>query len=220
MFIGHCAVGFAAKRAAPQASLGVLMTAPFLLDLLWPVFLLAGWEQVRIEPGNTVVTPLAFTHYPISHSLVTAAGWGVLFALVYWAFTRYRTGAIVIALAVVSHWFLDAVVHRPDLPLYPGSDTLAGLGLWNSLPATLAAETAMFALGLWAYVSMTRARDRAGRWGLWSLVAFILLAYAGNLAGPQPPSVRSLTVVGFSFWLVPWWVAWSDRHRTVEISDR
>jgi len=97
MFIGHFAVGLASKRVAPHASLGVLMAAPNLLDLLWPIFLLLGWEQVRIDPGNTAFTPLDFVSYPISHSLLTACVWGVLFALVYWTLTRYLRGAVVIA---------------------------------------------------------------------------------------------------------------------------
>src|SRR5260370_39145756 len=93
MFIGHIAVGFASKRIVPRASLGVLMAAPTLLDLLWPVFLAAGWEQVRIDPGNTAFTPLDFVSYPISHSLVAACGWGALFAPPYLGRTRLRRRA-------------------------------------------------------------------------------------------------------------------------------
>ncbi len=92
----HFAVGFASKRLAPQTSLGTLIAAAVLLDLLWPVFVLLGWEQVRIEPGNTAFTPLNFVSYPISHSLVGAIGWATLFALLYYAFTRYRSGSVLI----------------------------------------------------------------------------------------------------------------------------
>src|SRR5512144_2254744 len=120
MFIGHMAVGFVSKRLAPRASSGVLMAAPMALDLLWPVFLLAGWEQVNIDPGNTAFTPLDFVSYPYSHSLVMSAVWGALFASLYWGITRYAAGAMVIGTGVVSHWILDFVTHRPDLPLYPG----------------------------------------------------------------------------------------------------
>ncbi len=125
MFIGHFAVGLASKRAAPRASLGVLMAAPNLLDLLWPIFLLLGWEQVRIEPGNTAFTPLDFVSYPISHSLVTACGWGALFALLYWARTRYTRGAVVIGLSVVSHWVLDFITHRPTCRSIPAVQSSA-----------------------------------------------------------------------------------------------
>ena len=142
MFIGHYAVGFAAKRFAPQTSLGVLIASALSLDLLWPLFVLAGWEQVRIEPGNTAFTPLNFASYPISHSLVAALGWATLFAAVYYLLTRYRAGALVVWIGVVSHWVLDFITHRPDLPLYPGG-SLVGLGLWNSPVATVAVEGLM-----------------------------------------------------------------------------
>src|SRR5580704_6715491 len=100
------------------------------LDLLWPLFLLAGWEQVRIDPGNTAFTPLDFVSYPYSHSLAMSVVWGILFALLYWGATRYVAGAVVIGFGVVSHWILDFVTHRPDLPLYPGGTARVGLGLW------------------------------------------------------------------------------------------
>ncbi len=214
MFIGHFAVGFASKRLAPRASLGVLMAAPTLLDLLWPVFLAAGWEQVRIDPGNTAVTPLDFVSYPISHSLLTACGWGVLFALLYWALTRYARGAIVIALGVVSHWFLDFITHRPDMPLYLGGSKL-GLGLWNSVPATFAVESAMYISAIWLYVSITRPRDRTGSYAMWGFILFSIVTYLGALFGPPPPSTRAIMWVGLTSWLVPLWTWWFDRHRDV-----
>lgn len=98
----------------------MLIAAAVLLDLLWPVFVLLGWEQVRIEPSNTTFTRLNFVSYPISHSLVAAIVWATLFAFLYYLFTRYREGTILIWLGIVSHWVLDFIVHRPDLPLYPG----------------------------------------------------------------------------------------------------
>jgi membrane-bound metal-dependent hydrolase YbcI (DUF457 family) len=212
MFIGHYAVGFAAKYAAPKASLGPLMAAPILLDLLWPIFLLAGWERVRIDPGNTAFTPLAFDSYPISHSLVTSIGWGALFGGLYWIFTRYRAGAVAIVLGVVSHWALDWVTHGPDLPLYPGGPKV-GLGLWNSIPWTLAVEFAMLAIALWLYVRTTQPRDRTGRYGLWAFVALAIVMYAGNLMSPPPPSVQALALFALSGWIVPFWAGWFDAHR-------
>lgn len=213
MFIGHYAVGFAAKRFAPKASLGALIAAPLLLDLLWPVFLLLGWEQVRIDPGNTAFTPLAFDHYPISHSLLTSAGWALLFAILYWLVTRYRAGAVAIGLGVVSHWFFDAVVHRPDMPLYPGGTTLVGLGLWNSVAGTLTLEGLLFIAGVWMYVTMTRPRDRIGNCAMWAFIAFLVVTYVANLASGPPPSIRALGLVAISAWIFPFWAAWFDRHR-------
>jgi membrane-bound metal-dependent hydrolase YbcI (DUF457 family) len=212
MFIGHYAVGFAAKRAAPGASLGVLIAAAGLADLLFPVFTLAGWEQVRIEPGATAVAPFAFI-YPLSHSLLTGVGWAVLFAALYWVWTRYMAGAVTIALAVVSHWLLDLVTHRPDLPLYPGGTTLAGLGLWNSVAGTVAVEGLLFVAGVWVYAAMTRPRDRTGRYAFWSFVALLVVLYAASLLGPSPPSMTAMAVVGLLAWLFVFWAAWFDRHR-------
>jgi hypothetical protein len=219
VFIGHFAVGLASKRIAPRASLGVLLAAPNLLDLLWPIFLLLGWEQVRIDPGNTAFTPLDFVSYPVSHSLLTSCGWGALFALLYWAVTRYVRGAVVVALSVVSHWVLDFVTHRPDMPLYPGGPRV-GLGLWNSVPGTIAVEVAMFAAGAWLYLSTTRARDRTGSYALWGFLAFALLTYVGNILSPPPPSARAIAVAALALWIVPLWGWWIDRHRDVTLPPR
>src|SRR3954462_9069437 len=113
MFIGHFAVAFAARRAEPSASLGTYFAAAQLSDLIWPVLVLAGVERVAINPGNTAFTPLRFESYPISHSLVTVLGWGVLFGAIHWWRRRRAAAAIWIAALVVSHWVLDFVSHRP-----------------------------------------------------------------------------------------------------------
>jgi hypothetical protein len=214
LFVGHYAVGFASKRFAPQTSLGALMAAPILLDLLWPIFLLLGWEQVRIEPGNTAFTPLNFVSYPISHSLVGALGWATLFALGYYWFAKYKRGAAVIWIGVVSHWFFDLMVHRPDLPIYPGGARF-GLGLWNSPVATVILEDAMYLVGLYLYLRTTRARDKIGLYGFWSFTVVILLLYVLSIAGPPPPSVNSLAIVTLLSWLLVLWAWWFDRHREV-----
>ncbi len=218
MFIGHLAVGFASKRVTPKASLGVLMAAPMALDLLWPLFLLAGWEQVRIDPGNTAFTPLDFVSYPYTHSLAMSIVWAALFALIYWAVTRYTAGAFVIAAGVVSHWILDYVTHRPDLPLYPGGTERLGLELWNSVAGTIAIESVMFAAAVWIYVSSTRARDRIGSYGFWAFVVFMLITYFGNAFGSPPPSAALVARLGLAIWLIPLWAWWFDRHREARIT--
>jgi membrane-bound metal-dependent hydrolase YbcI (DUF457 family) len=169
------------------------------------LFLLAGWEKVRIDPGNTAFTSLAFVCYPYSHSLAAVCGWGALFGFLYWLYSRYAAGAMVVSLVVISHWLLDAATHRPDMPIFPGSATRVGLGLWNSVPATIAIESAMFAAGVWLYASITRPRDGVGRYGFWSFVAFQAISYAANAFGPPPPSAEFLARFSLATWLFPVW---------------
>jgi hypothetical protein len=215
MFIGHFGVGFAAKRAAPRVSLGSFFVAAQFIDLLWPTFLLLGIEHVRIAPGITRVTPLDFVDYPISHSLLMVAGWSVLVAGTHYFLVRYPRGAFALGAAVISHWLLDALVHRPDLPLAPGGSTLVGLGAWSSVALTLAIEVPIFAAGLWLYVRTTRPIDAVGKWALAGLAAFLLVIYAANLIGPPPPDVTTLAFVGHAQWLLVAWGYWVDRHRRV-----
>ncbi len=215
MFIGHFGIGFGAKAAAPRASLGTLFLAAQFVDLLWPTLLLLGLEHVKIVPGITLVTPLDFTDYPISHSLLAIVLWGGLFAGVYFIARKYRTGAWVCGLAVISHWILDLVVHRPDLPLMPGGSTRLGLGLWNSLPATLAVELAVFSVGLYFYLRTTRPLDRTGSIALWALVGFLLVVFALNILGPPPPSATAIAWIGQTQWLLILWAFRIDRHRVV-----
>lgn len=214
MFIGHFGVGFGAKAAAPKTSLGTLFLAAQFIDLLWPTFLLFGLETVAVVPGITRVTPLDFTSYPWSHSLLAVVVWGLLFAGVYYVLKKYPKGAWVCGAAVVSHWALDFLTHRPDLPLAPGVAGRVGLGLWQSLPATLVVELGIFAVGVWLYVRTTQASDRVGTIALWSLVAFLFVMYLGNIFGPPPPGdVRALAWVGQAQWLMIVWAYWIDRHR-------
>lgn len=212
MFIGHHAAGFASKRFAPQVSLGTLFFAAMFLDLLWPILLLLGLEHVRIHPGNTAFTPLDFYHYPISHSLLTVLGWSVLIGGAYGVMKKNRRGALVVGAAVLSHWVLDFVTHRPDLPLWPGGP-MVGLGLWNSVPATAVVESLLFIATLALYLRTTVARDRTGTIALWALVVFVVLIYIANLSSPPPPSADAIPYVGLATWLFVPWGAWIDRHR-------
>ncbi len=211
MFLGHYGVAFAARRAAPRTSLGTTIFAAQFLDELWPVLLLLGLEQVRIVPGLMAASALDFVSYPISHSLATALGWGVLIGALYFAVRRYGRGAWVVGASVASHWLLDAPMHRPDLPLWPGSATLVGGGLWNSVAVTWLVEGLLFATGVALYVRGTRARDRVGSWGLWAMVALLAVAFAGG--GSAPPSERALALMTLSLWLFVPWGWWVDRHR-------
>src|SRR6266851_4694279 len=212
MFLGHYAVGLAAKKFAPQASLGALIAAPILLDLLWPIFLLLGWEHVTIEPNRNPFLRLAFDFYPISHGLLAVVGWATLFASLYFGFTRYALGTFAIWFGVVSHWLLDFIVHRPDLPLYSRS-RLYGLGLWNYRALTIAIELSLLALGIFLYLRQTRAMDRIGNYVSWAFILFLLAAYGGAAFGPPPPSVKKLALVTLLTWLFIPWAWWFDRPR-------
>ena len=213
MFIGHFALGLAAKRAAPRTSLGTLFVAPTLADLLWPVFLLLGWEHAHVVPGPNPFLTLWLDDYPISHSLLTLAVWGALFGYVYWRRRGDKRAALVLALLVVSHWVLDFITHRPDEPLYPGGPEL-GLGLWNWPVATVVVETLMLLAGVVIYLRTTRARDGIGRWGFWGIMLLLAGSYYSTLFTATPTDMRALAtfsiVAAWLFVLLAWWV---DRHR-------
>ena len=213
MFIGHFGIAFAAKKFAPRASLGTLMLAAQFLDFLWPVFLLLGIEHAGILPGATKVSPIDFTDYPISHSLFMALVWALILGAVYYTFRRNSKSAMVVAATVLSHWILDFIVHRPDLQLYPGGGERVGLGLWNSLPATIAVESVFFVFGAGIYLSCTRARDNSGRYGFWALAVFLFLGWFSTLFAGAPPSVAALAWGGIAMWLTVPWGWWADRHR-------
>jgi len=215
MFIGHNAVGFASRKLAPKTSLLLLMGAPMLLDLLWPIFLLLGIEHVRIAPGATRLTPLDFYDYPWSHSLLMAAVWSIVAGVLYFAVTRYKRGAIVIGIGVISHWVLDYVTHRADLPLWPGGPKV-GLGMWNFPVAEIGVEAALFAIGVAIYRSATRPRDAAGNIAFWIFVILLGAIFILNAGGNPPPNVRVLAWMALSMWILPLWAGWFDRHRDIQ----
>jgi hypothetical protein len=215
MFIGHFAVGFASRRLAPQSSLVPLLAAPLFADILWPVFLLFGWERARIYPGATRFSPLDLYDYPLSHGLLPLVVWATLFAMIYWGLTRYLAGAAVIWLGVLSHWVLDWITHRPDMPLYPGSPKY-GLGLWNSIAGTIVVETAMLAIGVWLYMRTTKARDRIGLYGFAAYVILLMAIFIADPFSGPPASVQALIWTAIVFeplFLI--WAWWFDRHRAL-----
>ncbi len=230
MFIGHFALGYAAKRWAPGISLAVLFAAALFADLLWPVLVALGIEHVRIAPGITASTPLEFISYPYSHSLLTLTLFGGLFGwLARLRALRFHLRAqrfggqvggagsstvfVIVLALVVSHWVLDVVTHIPDLPLYPGGPKF-GLGLWNSVPGTLAVETVMFALGVWVYARATAPRDAIGKWGFFGVTAFLFVGFAVNANGTPPPSVTALWIMALGLGALTLWLAWlADHHR-------
>jgi hypothetical protein len=217
MFIGHIGLALAAKRATPRASLGTLFLAAQWADVLWPIFLALGIEHVRILPNGRPFLQLDFISYPYSHSLLALVIWGILFGIVYRAVAGGRHTLWILAALVVSHWVLDWVTHVPDLPLYPGSAKY-GLGLWNSVPGTMALEGAIYVVGLIVYLRETRARDRIGRWAFFGLAATLVVIYLASTFGSPPPSVRALWITALSGAAVLLaWAWWADRHRDATV---
>lgn len=220
MFIGHFSVALASKRVAPRPSLGWLIAACQFPDLLWPVLVLAGVERVRIAPGDTAFTPLAFDYYPWSHSLLMDVAWGAALGAVYFALRRDKNGAVVIGALVVSHWVLDWVTHRPDMPLAPGVETLLGLGLWNSVVATIVIETAMYVAAVWIYARATQGRDRIGRIGFWAFTILLAAIHVANIFSPPPPSANAVAGAGLALWFLIPFAAWIDGHRVIRAGPK
>jgi hypothetical protein len=212
MFIGHFGLALASKRAAPRTSLGAFVFASEFLDLLWPIFLLLGVEHVRVVPGITRVQPFDFYDYPYSHSLVMVLFWALAVGAIYFLVRDDGRGARVLAALVASHWVLDFISHRPDMPLWPGGPKF-GLGLWNSWAASLSVESLLFIGGLWLYLSGTKAVDRVGICGFWSLIVLLLAGWGAALLLPPPTDVHQLALGGLIIWVTVPWAYWADKHR-------
>ncbi len=220
MFIGHFALAFGAKKFAPKVSLGILFLACQLADIIWPNLVLLGIEALEIEPGITVMTPLNFVHYPYSHSLVALILWSAIFGTAYALIRRSGTkAAIVIAMLVLSHWVLEVLTHRPDMPITLIDSSHIGFGLWNFPVIAVPLELLLFAAGIWLYIRDTKPLDRQGNIGFWALVLFLLVVYAASLLGPPPPSATAVAWSGQALWLVIAWGFWVDRHRVRRSDD-
>lgn len=215
MLVGHAAVALAAKAVAPRVSLGPLMAASYGLDLLWPVFSLAGLETFRIEPGATAFTPIAFDYYPLSHSLLMSLVWGLAAGLLTARLTRSARAGWVVGALVPSHWVLDAITHRRDLPLWPGASPMVGLGLWNSIPATFAVEGLLFVTGIVVFLRTSRASDRAGAIALWALLGLLTIIWVSGPYAPLPPHSTAVSVTALALLVFPLWAGWADRHRHI-----
>jgi len=218
MFIGHFGAGFAGKKFSKSLSLGTYFMAAQWIDLIWPILLLLGIEKAEIKPGVSAVTPLDFTYYPFTHSLFGVIVWGVLFAIVYFLIRKKLKNALILGALVVSHWFLDLLVHIPDLPIFPGFSLKVGLGIWNSLPATIIVEVIIFAVGVYLYFKATKAKNKLGLYSLIGLIVFLIVMYISNLVGPPPPSIEAIGIVGNAQWLIILWGYWIDKNR--EGNDR
>ena len=218
MFLGHFGAALALKRVEPKLSLGTLVFAAQLTDLLWGAFLLTGWERVRIDPGYTAVTPLQFIDYPITHSLVGAAAWALVAGAVYYSWptrdtSRHWQASAIVALAVFSHFPLDVLVHVPDLTI-AGSDTpRLGLGLWRNTLATVVAEVLVLGAGVAVYVAYRSRRHPVHGARLAGFVAVLGVIYLASVFGPPPPDVTTIAVADIVGLLgLSAMAAWVDRR--------
>ena len=211
MFVGHYGVSFAAKKAEPSIPLWVLFIAVQLLDVLWAPLILLGIEKVRIVPGITASNPLDLYYMPYTHSLLAAIGWSVVAFLAYRFAVRSAppSAAAIVGLAVFSHWVLDFLVHRPDLPLYDNTAKV-GLGLWN-LPAVafgLEAVLLFGAMGLYL-------RHTARRTAMLVFGAVMLGIQAYVFFGPPPTSDKAAAATALLSYAVFAGVIRAMERRTV-----
>ena len=217
MFVGHFAVAFVGKRIEPRVSLGTLVLAAMLADFLWLIFLLAGLEHVEIKPGLGAANYFVARNIALSHSLLLDAIWAALFAAAYFLRRRYPRGALVLFVVVLSHWLLDVVAHKPDMPLAPGGHSYFGLGLWTSIPATLFVEGGCWLLAIILHVRATQPKNRAGRYAFWSVLVLLTLVWYNNIAGPPPPDPHTAPIVSLIFFsLIVAWAYWMNRLRPAQ----
>ena len=218
MFIGHFGLSFAAKKAVPQVSLVTLFIATQFVDLLWPFLLVFNIEKVAVVPGYTKTNSFEFLYYPITHSLMMGIVWGMIAGLLYWGFKRDYKAAVVIGLCVLSHWFLDLIVHTADLPLTLFGDVKVGFGLWNHVALTLIIESVLFFGGAMLYAGVTVAKNKKGTWLLWTLVVLLFVISLGNTFGPPPSaSIMGLFVSFMALMLIILLLAfWTDRNRVIK----
>ena len=212
MFVGHYAVSLALKKFEKRASLGVLFLAVQFVDILFMPFVLLGIERMNIVPGFTESTHFELEYVPYTHSLVGSVFWAaVAYAVFRWLFVKKQSVALVVAVAVFSHWLLDLITHTPDLPLWTDDTMKLGLGLWNSAAATYALEAIMLITALWLYVRQTQASSTLGKYGMPVFVVVMLLINIVNIYGPPPAGgkvemaisamVAYLAFAGIAFWL-------------------
>ena len=210
MFIGHFAIGLLAKKDEKLPSLAMMFIAVQLLDLIWPVLVLFGIESLSIDPGNTKLTHLNFEYYPYSHSLLAAFFWSALLGICYYFFTKNKNGSLVLGGLVMSHWILDFITHRPDLPLSPFTETKVGLGLWNYPILEIILELAIFGVGAMLYFKSDNFKRKLP---FWILIVFLLVVHLMNLIGPPPPDTLAVAWSANLMWIIIIWAWWIEKKR-------
>lgn len=217
MFVGHYAVSLALKNVEKKASLGLLFLAVQFVDIFFFPFVLLGIERINIIENFTQSTHFELEYMPYTHSLLASfLCAGFIYAVFRIISPRYKSIALVIGLAVLSHWFLDLIVHTPDLPLWSDASTKLGFGLWRNAIATYVLEAALLAAGLWLYLRSTKATSLIGKYGMSIFVVILLLVNAVNIFGPPFGNSKvSLAISALAMYFLFAGVAqWLDRKRS------
>lgn len=217
MFVGHYAASLALKRFEKRASLGVLFLAVQFVDILFFPLVLAGIERLNIVENFTQSTHFELEYMPYTHSFIGFLVWsGLAYAIFRWVIIKSHSIAVVVALAVMSHWILDLIVHTPDMPLWNDASLKLGFGLWNNAVATYVLEAVLLLAGLWLYLRATKATTNAGKYGMSIFVVALLLVNILNIFGPlQDDSKLFLATSALSGYLIFAAVAfWLDKKRS------
>jgi len=218
MFVGHLAIGLAGKRMERNISLGTWTAAAMLADLIAFILMIGGIERFR--PVSGVAANRMLGEIPYSHSLLMDVIWAGFFAAGFYLWRRERRGALLLFGAVLSHWVLDVISHRPDMPLAPGAKPLLGLGLWNSLPATVLVEG-----GLWlAAIVLSWPAMRSKNWisvvAFWIGIVLLTISWLGNITAGIDPNPARAGINGLVFFsLVIGWAYWMNRVRYFKTSS-
>ncbi len=216
MFVGHYAVALALKKFEKRVSLGILFLAVQFVDILFMPFVMLGIERMNIVPNFTQSTHFELEYMPYTHSLLASALWAALAYVVFrWVFVKDRSVALVVALAVFSHWILDLITHVPDLPLWSDNSMKLGLGLWNNAAASFTLEAIFLVGSLWLYLQATRASTKLGKYGIGVFVLLLILINIFNIFGPPPQGGKmEMAIMGLSAYFIFAAVAfWLDRKR-------
>ena len=217
MFVGHYAASLALKSFEQKASLGVLFLAAQFVDILFFPFVLAGIERMNIVENFTQSTHFELEYMPFTHGLLASAIWAVAaYAVFRWVVVRKRSVAVVVALAVFSHWLLDLPVHTPDLPLWSDASPKLGFGLWNNAVATYLLEAGLLLFALWVYMRSTKATTAIGKYGMPVFIGILLLVNVSNIFGPLMVDSKiglSMFVLS-SYFLFAAVAFWLDRKRS------
>ncbi len=217
MFVGHYAAALALKKFEKRASLGVLFLAVQFVDILFFPLVLLGVERMNIVENFTQSTHFQLEYMPYTHSIIGSLFWaGVAYALFRWLIVKKNSVAMVVALAIFSHWLFDLVVHTPDLPLWSDTSLKLGFGLWNNAIATYALEAILLVSALWLYLRSTSATSAVGRYGISVFVVFLLLVNVVNIFGPlQGDSKLVLAISALtSYFLFAAVAFWLDTKRS------